>query len=189
MNSDACVQELARIVVRGVAECKAVEIEGLGIFYPDGAGGFRFEAETAPQVFLAYVMEDQTMVERLYNELGESGLRPWMDVKKLLPGQNWPRAIETAIETSDFFVACFSHNSVNKRGGFQSEIRYALDCARRVPLEDIFVVPVRLNECRVPGRIQREYQYMDLFADWEHGVGKLVQTLKEEWVRRRPQRH
>jgi hypothetical protein len=25
----------------------------------------------------------------------------WMDVRKLLPGQNWPRAIESAGENSD----------------------------------------------------------------------------------------
>ena len=68
-----------------------------------------------------------------------------MDERKLLPGQNWPRAIESAIETSDFFLACYSANSVNKKGGFQAEIRYALDCARQIPLEEIFIVPVRLN--------------------------------------------
>ena len=64
-----------------------------------------------------------------------------MDEHKLLPGQNWPRAIESAIETSDFFLACYSANSVNKKGGFQAEIRYALDCARQIPLEEIFIVP------------------------------------------------
>jgi len=38
-------------------------------------------------------------------------------------------------------------------GGFQAEIRYALDCARRIPLDEIFVVPVRLDACRVPRSI------------------------------------
>jgi len=57
-----------------------------------------------------------------------------MDTRKLVPGQNWPRAIETAIENSDLFIACFSTNSVRKKGGFQAEIRYALDCARQIPL-------------------------------------------------------
>ena len=57
-----------------------------------------------------------------------------------------------------------------KRGGFQAEIRYALDCARQLPLDQIFVVPVRLDVCAVPRAIQREYQYVDLAPDWERGV-------------------
>ena len=112
------------------------------------------------------------------------GFNPWMDIRKLLPGQNWPRAIENAIEIADFFVACFSSTSVNKRGGFQAEIRYALDCARRAPLDDIFMVPVRLDACRVPRAIQREIQYLDLYPDWPKGVRRLAATLQTEWLRR-----
>jgi hypothetical protein len=104
-------------------------------------------------------------------------------VRKLLPGQNWPRAIESAIETSDFFVACFSENSVHKTGGFQSEVRYALDCARRVPLDEIFVVPLRLDGCRVPRSIQREFQYVDFFPDWSRGIRRLVTMMRRQVAR------
>jgi hypothetical protein len=133
---------------------------------------------------MADVKEDQAAAERLFEALEAHGFSPWMDVRKLLPGQNWPRAIEAAIENSDFFVPCFSGRSVNKRGGFQAEIRYALDCARRVPLDDIFVVPVRLNDCRVPGPIQRELQYIDFFPDWRGGVRQLAATMRREVERR-----
>ncbi len=116
---------------------------------------------------------------RLYDALEAGGFSVWMDVQEALTSaQNWPRAIESAIETSDFFVACFSSASVNKRGGFQAEVRYALDCARRMPLDDIFVAPVRLDECRVPRSIQRELQYVDLFPDWQRGVRRLSNMLR-----------
>ena len=36
---DSC-RQVARIVLRGVAEGKTVEIDGLGIFYPDARRGF-----------------------------------------------------------------------------------------------------------------------------------------------------
>jgi hypothetical protein len=39
--------------------------------------------------------------------------------------------------------------------GFQAEIRYALDCARQLPPDEIFIVPVRLDGCPVPRSIQR----------------------------------
>lgn len=176
-NEERPVEQLADLVVRSLAAGKAVEIDGLGTFYPDARRGVRFEAR-APQVFLAYVWEDRPAAERLYDDLELAGFGPWMDVRKLLPGQNWPRAIESAIEASDFFLACFSSRSVNKWGGFQAEIRYALDCARRMPLDEVFVIPVRLDPCRVPRSIQRELQYIDLFPDWGRGVRRVTGTLR-----------
>lgn len=175
----ANAEQVASIVIRGLAKGHAVEIDGLGTFHPDARNGFRFEPLRQPQVFLAYVTEDAEEAGRLYDALEGEGFSVWMDVRKLLPGQNWPRAIESAIETSDYFVACFSSASVNKRGGFQAEVRYALDCARRMPLDDIFVAPVRLDECRVPRPIQRELQYVDLFPDWKRGVRRLAQMLRK----------
>src|SRR4051812_7690575 len=99
---DPC-QQVARIVLRSLAAGKTVEIDGLGIFRPDRVEGFRFEPRARPQVFVAYVKEDEALAARLYRELDAAGFSPWMDVRKLLAGQNWPRAIETAIDYSDFF--------------------------------------------------------------------------------------
>ena len=182
---DAC-QQVARIVLRGVMAGKTVEIDGLGIFYPDARRGFRFAPRGTPQVFIAYGKEDEESARRLYEDLNLAGFSPWMDVRKLLAGQNWPRAIEAAIESSDFFVACFSGKSVRKKGGFQSELRYALDCARQVPLDEIYIVPLRLDECPVPRTIQHELQYIDMFPDWDGGMGRLLTMLRREVERRRP---
>jgi hypothetical protein len=175
----ASAEQVAQTVIRGLAAGHAVEIDGLGVFYPDRERVFRFEPRREPRVFVAYVAEDRLRALRLYDALEAAGFAPWMDVRKLLPGQNWPRAIEGAIEASDFFIACFSENSVRKKGGFQAEIRYALDCAREVPLDEIFIVPVRLDGCRVPRVIQREYQYIDLFPDWNRGLRRLLTTMRK----------
>jgi TIR domain len=172
------IEQLTGIVIRSLAQGRPVEIEGLGTFFPDARDGVRFEASDRPSVFIAYVKEDQAAAERLYEAVEAAGFRPWMDVRKLLPGQNWPRAIETAIEGASFFLACYSQRSVNKRGGFQAEIRYALDCARHIPLDEIFLVPIRLDDCRMPVSIQRETQYIDLFPDWSRGVRALVSMMR-----------
>jgi hypothetical protein len=183
MSESAAALELAQVVVRGLSEGKVVEIDGLGVFYPDAASGFRFEARTRPQAFIAYVKEDEAQASELFQCLEAAGFSAWMDTRKLMAGQNWPRAIECAIETSDFFVPCYSSNSVSKWGGFQAEIRYALDCARRVPLDDIFIIPLRLDVCRVPRVLQREIQYVDLIPDSSAGVQKLVATMRRELKR------
>ena len=88
-------------------------------------------AQTKPRVFIAYVEEDLPFARKLYRAFEDNGFRPWLDKKKLMPGQNWPRAIETAIHTSDFFVACFSRRATSKRGSFHSELRYALSARRK----------------------------------------------------------
>jgi hypothetical protein len=112
-------------------------------------------------------------------------MKPWLDTRKLLPGQDWPRCIERAIDRADFFVPCFSHRAVRKRGQFPFELRYALRCADRMPLDDSFIVPVRLDECEVPRRIASQIQYVDLFPDRAAGVRKLVRSIRREYARRR----
>ena len=173
-------ERVAAIVRQCLIEGKSVQIDGLGTFRPHARRGFRFVPRRTPTVFLAYVQEDGAIAERLFDALEAGGFAPWMDRRKLVPGQNWPRSIEEAIETSDFFVACFSSNSVSKRGGFQSEIRWALDCARRLPLDSIFLIPVRLDDCRVPRTIRREIQYLDLFPSWSRGLRRLLGVLQRE---------
>lgn len=178
-------ERVAEVVRQCLAEGKQVEIDGLGTFVPDARRGFRFVPHQAPTVFLAYVQEDAPRVERLFDALEAGGFAPWMDRRKLLPGQNWPRSIDEAIETSDFFVGCFSRHSVDKKGGFQAEIRYALDCARRVPLDATFLIPVRLDDCRLPRSIHRELHYVDLFPDWNRGVRRLLAAMQREVRKRR----
>jgi hypothetical protein len=169
--------QVARILLQCLDEAASVEIDGLGVFRRTGAG-YQFIPFSGPSVFMAYAVEDRVAVERLYHTLRCRGFNPWFDRKKLLPGQNWPRAIQQAIEVSDYFVACFSRQSIEKRGQFQAEMRYALDCARRAPLDQTYFIPVRLDDCPVPPAISREIQYVDLFPDWDEGVGRLVEALK-----------
>src|SRR5437660_950189 len=87
------IDQVSQIVIRILSEGKPVEIDGLGVFYPDPERGCRFEPSRAPKAFIAYAREDRDSAEVLYDALECAGLSVWMDVRKLLPGQNWPRAI------------------------------------------------------------------------------------------------
>ncbi|MBK9167853.1 MAG: toll/interleukin-1 receptor domain-containing protein [Bryobacterales bacterium] len=165
-------------------EGRRIEIDGLGRFERAPRGGYRFISIQRPRIFIGYVEEDAASALRLFDALAAAGFDPWMDKRKLLPGQNWPRAIEEAIETADFAALLFSTASASKRGTFQSEIRYALDCARRLPLDDAFLLPLRLEPCTIPRRIKRETQYIDLFPDWEKGVRRLLSALSRLLKRR-----
>ncbi|MGD1097620.1 MAG: hypothetical protein ABSB35_37245, partial [Bryobacteraceae bacterium] len=60
----------------------------------------------------------------------------------------------------------------------QSELRYALHCARQVPLDSSFLIPVRLESCVVPRRIANHVEYVDLFPDWERGVKRVLRAIR-----------
>lgn len=178
---------LHEIVGEAVKQCLAdgrdVKLDGLGVFRRTRSG-VEFQPATGPRVFIAYVIEDYPYAARLYKALSAAGFSPWLDRKKLLPGQDWRRCIERSIDNCDFFVACFSAKSVRKRGQFPYEVRYALRTAERMPLDDVFIVPVRFGDCDVPRRISWNMQYVDLFPDWEHGVSKLIESIEAEWANR-----
>ena len=184
-NNASTSEHVAQLVRKCLEEGQSVDIDGLGVFRRDRSGEYQFLAQTHPTVFLAYVEEDRLWADRLFDDLEQRGFAPWLDRRKLLPGQNWPRAIEEAIETSDFFVACFSHQSVGKKGSFQAEIRYALDCAQRIPLDEAFLIPVRLDECRVPWTIRRETHYIDMFPDWGRGLRRIGSLIEKQLRKRR----
>lgn len=184
MMRGAGSKALMDLIQRYLLEGSSIEIGGLGSFDLDANQRVIFRPSGRIQVFLAYADEDRALVRKLYASLQRAGFEPWMDKEKLLPGQNWPRAIERAIEMSDFFIGCFSSRSVLKRGHFQSELRYALDAATRVPLDDTFIIPVRFGECEMPRQIAKTLHYVDLFPDWERGVDKLVSTMWQQKVLR-----
>ena len=182
-SNAALTRRIARVLRQALERGATVEIDGLGKFVPAGrrgVGGVRFVGQTQPRVFIAYVQEDLSLIKKLYRAFEQHGFRPWLDKKKLLPGQNWPRAIETAIQTSDFFVACFSRRATSKRGSFHSELRYALNCAAKVPLDEIFFIPLRLDDCVVPRRISRQVQYLDLFPEWDAGVSRVIAVIRAQ---------
>jgi hypothetical protein len=184
VDNCASPELVAQLVREALEKGATVEIDGLGTFARDGRHGFVFRGKQGAKVFIAYVLEDAALAERLFDAFAAEGFAPWLDRRKLLPGQNWPRAIDHAMETADFVVMCFSAHAVRKKGGFQAEVRYALDCAARVPLDEIFLVPIRLDDCRVPAQIQKFVQYVDLFPDFEAGLRRILRILKAECHRR-----
>lgn len=172
------LQEFGKLVRHSLRHSPSVEIRGLGTFRRDETGGIFFRHSEKARIFISYAKEDSLCAERLFKDLSANGFAAWLDSHNLLPGEDWPHRIEDAIASSDFFIACFSSRSVKKRGGFQAEIRHALHFADSIPLDEVFFIPVRLDTCTVPLRIQRETQYVDLFPDWDAGFSRILQIIK-----------
>jgi len=91
-----------------------------------------------------------------------------------LPGQKWELEIEKAIRKSKLFIACLSDHSVSKHGYVQSEFKKAMKVLDMVPEDQVFIIPVRLNECEIPIQFS-DIQYLDYFT--EEGPSKLIETI------------
>jgi hypothetical protein len=125
-------------------------------------------------VFLCHSSEDKQAVRDLYKHLTQDGIAPWLDEKNLLPGQDWGQEIKKAVRTSDVVAVCISR-SIGKKGFLQKEIREVLDVADQQPEGTIFVIPIKLEECDVPERLQR-WQWVNLFE--ANGYDRLLLALE-----------
>ena len=124
----------------------------------------------APRIFLAHAHEDQIAVSQLYDRLQQAGYRPWLDKRDLIPGQNWRVEIPKAIKASAIFVACLSQQSIAKRGYIQKEFKLALVESAQRPANEIYVIPLRLDDCDIPdlrhdesGVSLRDIHWLDYF--------------------------
>jgi formylglycine-generating enzyme required for sulfatase activity len=126
------------------------------------------------KVFICHSSEDKAAIRNLYKKLVARGVDAWLDEEKLLPGQDWKLEIPGALQNSDAVLICLSPSSVKKEGYVQKEIKFALDKAAEKPDGTIFIIPVRLQECKIPYRLE-QWQWVDLFDPG--GYDKLAKAL------------
>jgi hypothetical protein len=129
-------------------------------------------------VFISYAREDSQNAMRLYKDLKNAGINPWLDKESLIAGQNWEIAIRKAIKNNKYFIPLLSSNSVHKRGFVQKEFNFALEVLDEIPESDIFVIPARLDDCDIPFEKLKKYHYVDLFPDWRDGIKKILKAME-----------
>jgi hypothetical protein len=131
------------------------------------------------RVFLSYAHEDLVHARKLYETLDSiPTVSVWFDKESLLPGQKWEIEIRRAIKESRFFLLLLSNNSTPKKGFYQREIRLALQVLEEYPDSEIFLIPVRLDDCRLHFEQLTALQYVDLFPDWDAGITKIFRVLQ-----------
>ncbi len=129
------------------------------------------------RIFLCHSSGDKAAVRELHRHLIADGFNPWLDEEDLVPGVNWEREITEAVRSSAVVLVCLSRNAVTKAGFVQKEITFALDRAAEQPEGAIFMVPVRLEECEVPHRLNK-WQWVDLFE--ERGYLRILKAFAKK---------
>jgi hypothetical protein len=104
-------------------------------------------------------------------------LDPWLDKESLVPGMAFRPAIRKAIREADYFLALISSRSVG-RGFRNSELEQALEILHEFPPDQVFLIPIRLDECDMPRDELLELHRLDLFPEWDQGMRKLLSVLE-----------
>lgn len=151
-------------------------------------------------VFISYASENSQQVKLLAQALEKCGERVWYDEhpqRGLAGGQDWEAEIEQKIRESYAVVICFSQELEDRPGGeavVYKETRNAIDVANRLPPEAVFIVPVRLSDCRIPNfrfdstRTFSNLKYLDLFgnsADYVSNLNRLLRGVRSSPLRPR----
>jgi hypothetical protein len=129
------------------------------------------------QVFISYAHHDISSAQRIANDFRNAGYDVWFDKDSLQPGQHWDMEIKNAIKESDYFIALLSTKSMNKRGYVHSEILQALSVLDEVPPNQIFLIPARLDNCKIFHPRLNQLQWVDMFPDWNTTVRRIIQAM------------
>ncbi len=133
-----------------------------------------------PRIYLSYSHPDREKVWRLYQQLAAAGMRPWMDVEDILPGEEWEKRLREAMQGSDLILVCLSRESPG-RSSHQAEVLEALEISKQKDEGDIYVIPVRLELCDVPEPLNH-LLWVDLFQ--EGGFERLEKAIHTAMERR-----
>ena len=129
------------------------------------------------KVFLCHSHSDSEAVHILWSRLRKSDIDAWLDVERLQPGQDWQHEIRRAILKSDVVVVCLSRGFNEQQGYRHEELKLALEKAKLIVDDEVFIIPVRLEKCDMPESL-RHLHRVDLFKPG--GYKKLVQALQEK---------
>ena len=125
-------------------------------------------------VFLIHAHSDREAVRKLYTRLIKDGIRVWLDTEDLQPGQDWQKEIRKAILKSDVIIVCLSRGFNEQQGYRHEELKLALEKEKLI-IEDVFIIPVRLEKCDMPESVRRLHR-VDLFK--AGGYKKLISVLQ-----------
>ena len=132
-------------------------------------------SKQSKHIFLIHAHSDKIKVHNLYARMIDDGLDVWLDSENIRPGQVWQKEINDAILKCDVVVVCLTKNFDRQHGYRHEELKLALEKAKFLPDDEIFIIPVRLEKCDMPESL-RHLHRVDLFRSG--GYKKLVGALQ-----------
>ena len=108
-------------------------------------------------IFISYARENSGPVIATHRRLSELGFNVWFDEASLIGGQRVKNEIQAAIERASVCLVFLSQQLVDKAGFIHREIACIEDKMIELPKDKIGVIPIRLDDCAIPGRLRDCY--------------------------------
>ena len=151
------------------------------------------DAGEARHIYLAYSNVDMEAASKLRNQLIQAGEQVWWD-QDILPGQNFEFTKKQAMKQAYAVLGCFSEK-IPTRDAVHGELRKAIDSAREVSQDAIYMIPVLLGRTSVPGldlgggMDLTDIKPVDLShdGDWQPAIESLLKALSAAPLRPRLQ--
>jgi hypothetical protein len=123
------------------------------------------------KIFFSYSRVDTAIAIRLATDLKNAGANVWLDQLDIALGAIWDLEVEKALVDCSCVLFIASKASVVSNNAL-NEVYYALEEKKRV-------LPIKIDDCKIPFRIQRLH-YIDLSIDYEAQFESLLNSLKLE---------
>lgn len=133
-------------------------------------------------IFISHAKEDIDWAEKLYDYLETHGYSPWLDKKKLKPGANWDYEIKGALRKASFVIILLSATSVEKRSYIQREFKLALEHSETKLTDDIYIIPILLDNCKVPVELSK-FHWLEVTNDlWQEKILDALNYQREKYI-------
>ena len=121
------------------------------------------------QIFISYSRKDIGFVRKLAGDLEKAGYNVWWDLTDLRGGDDWPRVIPAAIESSQYVIVVLSPNSAIS-DWVEKEYTQALSLRKKI-------IPIMIASSRVPFALNT-INYIDFTGeDYAASLNNLLTTL------------
>jgi hypothetical protein len=108
-------------------------------------------------VFLSHSSRDKEIVRRIDRQLKSAGFGTWLDENDIPFGKSISTEIQNGIDHSDIILVFLSEYSVSSKW---VENEWQAKFFESVTSEQIGVIPVLLNDCKIPAFL-RDKKYVD----------------------------
>ena len=123
-----------------------------------------------PQIFISYSRKDIEFVRRLAGDLEKAGYDVWWDLTDLRGGDDWPRVIPAAIESSEYVLVVLSPNSAIS-DWVEKEYTEALGLRKRI-------IPILLKPSPIPFALNTINYVSFTEGEYTDNLHKLLAALE-----------
>lgn len=129
------------------------------------------------KIFLGYPSEHESAAWDVYEFLTSKGDHVWFDKKSLIAGTDWDKERDKGQRDAELVVHLCSKAILERAGVVNREIRQTLRLVEDQPLGALYVIPIRLEQIKLPVELTR-FQYFDFADDWKERLSQGVERRR-----------